>query len=236
LKTVLLTGAGGGIGHALLSALAADDAYRVIAVTRPAPSAGSETTPETTENSGRLIRKTADLSSFAEISNLEASIARGNIDLDWLVFAHGFIDSETVLEKQRPEDIATTFQVNVLSVIHLCQLFLKHMSKGGGILCLSSTAGLEANGRYAAYSASKAAVNNFMEALARNRPALTFFTVCAGPTRTAMLEKIGGDLAGGQDVSAVKDLMLRIMTRPGDYKSGDIIVVRDGRVTLGGRL
>jgi hypothetical protein len=51
-----------------------------------------------------------------------------------------------------------------------------------------------------------------------------------------MLEKIGGDLAGGQDVSAVTEVILRIMARPGDYKSGDIIVVRDGRVTLGGRL
>ena len=233
MKTVLLTGAGGGIGHALLSALAADEAYRVIAVTRPPPSAGLQTTPE---NSERLIRKTADLSSFAEISGLEASIARRNIGLDWLVFAHGFIDSETTLEKQRPEEIATTFQVNVLSVIHLCQLLLKHVSNGGGIICVSSTAGLEANGRYAAYSASKAAVNNFMQGLARNRPALTFFTVCAGPTRTAMLEKIGGDLAGGQDVSAVTGVMLRIMAGPADYKSGDIIVVCDGRVTLAGRL
>ena len=233
MKTVLLTGAGGGVGHAVLSALGADDAYRVIAVTRPTPSAESKTGPEDSE---RLIRKTADLSSFAEISGLEASIARSNIDLDWLVFAHGFIDSETMIEKQRPEDIATTFQVNVLSVIYLCQLFLKHMRNGGGIICVSSTAGLAANGRYAAYSASKAAVNNFMQGLARNQPALTFFTVCAGPTRTAMLEKIGGDLTGGQDVSAVKDVIVRIMARPADYRSGDIIVVRDGRVTLGERL
>lgn len=216
-----------------MSSLAADDAYRVIAVTRQAPSAELQTKLESSE---RLIRKTADLSSFAEISGLEASIARSNIDLDWLVFVHGFIDSETEVEKQRPEDIATTFQVNVLSVIHLCQLFLKHMSKGGGIICVSSTAGLAANGRYAAYSASKAAVNNFMQGLARNRPALSFFTVCAGPTRTAMLEKIGGDPASAQDVNAVKDVMLRIMARHGDYKSGDIIVVRDGRETIEGRL
>lgn len=233
MKTILLTGAGGGIGSALLSALTADAAYRVIAVTRPAPSERSQTL---SENSERLIRETADLSSPGGITGLEASIAKRNIKLDWLVFAHGFIDSETMLEKQRPEDILATFQVNVLSVIHLCQLFLKHLGNGGGIICVSSTAGLEANGRYAAYSASKAAVNNFMQGLARNRPALKFFTVCAGPTRTAMLEKIGGDMAGAQDVRAVTDVMLQLLTRPHDYKSGDLIVVRDGEVTLGGRL
>jgi short-subunit dehydrogenase len=206
---------------------------RVIAVTRPMSSAELRPKPE---NSERLIHETADLSSFLGIAALEASVARQDIDLNWLVFAHGFIDSETTIEKQRPEDVATTFQVNVLSVIYLCQLFLKHMSTGGGILCVSSTAGLEANGRYAAYSASKAAVNNFMQGLARNQPALTFLTICPGPTRTAMLEKIGGDFASGQDVSAVTNVMLRIMARQADYKSGDIIVVRDGRVTLGGRL
>jgi hypothetical protein len=51
-----------------------------------------------------------------------------------------------------------------------------------------------------------------------------------------MLEKIGGDMAGAQDVSAVTDTILRLMARPADYKSGDIIVVRDSQVTLGGRL
>jgi NAD(P)-dependent dehydrogenase (short-subunit alcohol dehydrogenase family) len=182
------------------------------------------------------MRETADLASFAEITALEASIAKRNIALDWLVFAHGLIDRETIIEKQRPEDILATFQVNVLSVIHLCQLFLKHLRDGGGIICVSSTAGLEANGRYAAYSASKAAVNNFMQGLARNRPALTVFTICAGPTRTAMLEKIGGDMADAQEVSAVTDVILRLMAGPADSMSGDIIVVRDGQVTLAGRL
>lgn len=221
------------MGHALLSALVAEGACRVIAVTRPTPSAGSQPLPE---NSERLIRETADLSSFAGITALEAAIANKNIELDWLVFAHGFIDSETMLEKQRPEDILTTFQVNVLSVIHLCQLFLRHLRDGGGIICVSSTAGLEANGRYAAYSASKAAVNNFMQGLARNRPGLTLFTVCAGPTRTAMLEKIGGDMAAAQPVSAVTDLMLQLIAEPANQASGDVIVVRDGEVTLAERL
>lgn len=233
MKTVLLTGANGGIGHALLSALVADDAYRVIAVTRPTPSAESPALPE---NSERLILATADLSSFAEIAALEATLAQRNIALDWLVFAHGFIDRETRLEKQRPEEIFTTFQVNVLSVIHLCQLFLKHLRDDGGIICVSSTAGLEANGRYAPYSASKAAVNNFMQGLARHRPALNVFTICPGPTRTAMLEKIGGDMADAQEVAAVTEVMLRLMGEPANYMSGDLIVVRDGQVTLAGRL
>ena len=233
MKTVLLTGASGGIGHALVTALAAEDACRVIAVTRTRP---SEESQSLSGDSERLIRESADLSSFAETSALEASIAKRNIKLDWLVFAHGFIDRETTIEKQRPEEILKTFQVNVLSVIHLCQLFLKHLRDDAGIICISSTAGVAANGRYAAYSASKAAVNNFMQGFAHHRPELTVFTVCAGPTRTAMLEKIGGDMAGAQEVSAVTEVILQLMARPAQYMSGDLIVVRDGEVTLAGRL
>jgi short-subunit dehydrogenase len=233
MQTVLVTGAGGGIGCALVRTLLAGNAYRVIAVTRPKPLADDQAL---LDNCDRLVRKSFDLSSYSEMSKLEAYIAESEIELDWLIIAHGFIDNETVLEDQRPEDIFTTFQINILSVIYMCQLFLRHVSRNGGIICVSSTAGLVANGRYAAYSASKAAVNNFMQALARNRPTLSFFTVCAGPTRTPMLEKIGGNPAAAQDASVVGDVMLQILLRHTDYKSGDIIVVRDGWVTLGGGL
>ena len=75
-----------------------------------------------------------------------------------------------------------------------------------------------------------------MQGLARNRPALFFFTVCAGPTRTAMLEKIGGDFATAQDAAVVAEAVLQLMLRPTDNKTGDVIVVRDGCVTLAGRL
>jgi uncharacterized protein len=233
MQTVLVTGAGGGIGSALVRTLLEGNAHRVIAVTRPKPLADTQAR---LDNCDRLIQKSIDLSSYSEISTLETYIAESKLDLDWLIIAHGFIDDETVLENQRPENILTTFQVNILSVIYLCQLLLRHVKKGGGIMCVSSTAGLVANGRYAAYSAAKAAVNNFMQGLARNRPTLSFFTVCAGPTRTPMLEKIGGDPAAAQDTCVVGDLMFQLMSRHADYKSGDIVVVRDGRVTLGGRL
>lgn len=231
MQTVLVTGARGGIGSAVIRTLLAENAYRIIAVTRPEPLADTEIL---FEGSDRLIHKSFDLSLYSEILKLEASIVEDKLDLDWMIIAHGYIDSEKILENQRSDDILKTFQLNILSVIYLCQLLLRHVN--GGIICVSSTAGLNANGRYAAYSASKAAVNNFMQALARNRPTLSFFTICAGPTRTQMLEKIGGESTAAQDASVVGDLMLQIISQHANYKSGDIIVVRDGRVTLGGRL
>lgn len=233
MQTVLVTGASGGIGSALVRRLLEEDGYRVIAVTRPKPIADDRTRPDAYD---RFVEKQVDLSSYDEMSKLEKYFVERRLNLDWLVMSHGFVDDETVLENQKPEDIAKTFQLNILSVIYLCQLLVRHMNNGSGVITVSSTAGLTANGRYAAYSASKAAANNFMQALARNRPGLSFFAVCAGPTKTAMLEKIGGNLATAQDASVVGEALLRMIAGYTDNKSGDVVVIRDGQVTLAGRL
>jgi NAD(P)-dependent dehydrogenase (short-subunit alcohol dehydrogenase family) len=233
MKTALITGARGGIGSAVIRALLARDDYRIVAATQPDTISDSQVQ---IKDAGKLIQKAVDLSSYDEIAKLGEWISEEKLDFDWLIFAHGFIDDETVLESQRPDDILMTFQLNVLSVVYLCQLLLKHVKKGGGIICVSSTAALSANGHYAAYSASKAAVNNFVQALARNRPDRSIFAVCPGPTKTQMLEKIGGDSNTAQNPTAVSDAVTQIMSQPAEYKSGDIIVVRDGHITLAGRL
>ncbi len=211
MKTILLTGAQGGIGTAIAQILK-QNGNNVIGVDRAE----------------------ADLSSYEDIQKLEKRIAGEGTVLDWSVFAHGFIDSETDLQKQRPENIDATFQLNIVSIVYCAQLFLKHLRKGGGMVFLSSTAALSPNGRYAAYSASKAAVNAFAQALARNRPEQVFYTVCPGPTNTPMREKIADDASQSQPPSAVASVVADLISGKTDYKSGDIIVVRDGNVSKTG--
>lgn len=212
MKTILLTGAAGGIGSATKTALEATGAM-VIAVDR----------------------QDADLSSYDDIKALALRVVK-KTPLDWLVFAHGFISAETELEKQNPEEIKTTFDLNILSVIYLTQLLLPHLRPGGGIVFISSVAGLHPNGRYAAYSASKAAVNAFSQALARNKPAYTFYSVCPGPTNTRMREKIATDAKTSQPPVVVAGLIATLISGASDYKSGDIIVVRDGKISVAAHL
>ena len=205
---ILLTGAGGGIGSATKAALEAAGAH-VISVDR----------------------QDADLASYEETKELSERIAK-DAPLDWLVFAHGFISAETEFEKQKPEEIKLTFDLNILSVIYLTQLLLPSLRPGGGVIFISSSAGLSPNGRYAAYSASKAAVNAFAKALARNKPEHTFFSVCPGPTNTAMRLKIGEDPQAAQPPSAVAHLIAQLVSGAHEYHSGDIIVVREGKASV----
>lgn len=212
MKTILLTGASGGIGQAILGSLEALG-HEVSSVTRDDADMGSYD----------------DIKAFADGLPAEQSF-------DWIVFCHGFIDDETVLEKQTPEDIATTFDVNTLSIVYLTRELLSRVCPGGGIIAISSTAGIGANGRFAVYSASKAAVNIFMQAMARNRSEQKFFALCPGPTSTVMLDKIGGDLAKAQDPREVARVITCIVNGSAPYKSGDVIAVRDGKETVASSL
>lgn len=206
MNTILLTGTQGGIGSATKTMLQAAGA-NIIAVGR----------------------EDADLASYEAIAALADRVTK-DAPLDWIVFTHGFISAETDFEKQKPEEIKATFDINTLSCIYLTQLLLPLLREGGGIIFVSSAAGVEPNGRIAAYSASKAAVNAFCQALARNKPGFAFYSVCPGATNTAMREQVFHDAAKHQSPAVVAELIVQLINGTGDYKSGDAIVVRDGKV------
>ncbi|KKW08126.1 MAG: hypothetical protein UY39_C0001G0006 [Candidatus Kaiserbacteria bacterium GW2011_GWC2_49_12] len=202
---ILVTGASGGIGSAIVEELQKRHCHVI----------GTD-------------RNDADMSSYEDIKHLALSALQEK--LDWVVYAHGFIDAETDLAKQLRENITATFDINTLSNIYLTQMLLSRI--GTGIIFISSTAALSPNGRFAAYSASKAAVNAFAQALAKHRPALTCITVCPGPTMTAMRKKIASDAALSQSPEAVARTVADIISGRSKYKSGDIVIVKDGNDSL----
>jgi len=202
---ILLTGASGGIGQ-------------VVKITLE--TAGHEVVTPTHEE--------VDLINPKEV----AVLAEKTGNIDWLVCSQGFIDQETTLEHMTPENIENTFKVNILSVIYLAQQFLPHLSKDGGIITLSSSAGVNANGRFAPYSASKAAVNSFMQALARNRPEQKFFAVAPGPTNTRMRNRVASDATNQQSPEVVANVVKELLSTTGKYKSGDVLLVKNGETSV----
>jgi len=205
-REILVTGASGGIGSAIVEALQKRDCHVI----------GTD-------------RNDADMSSYEDIKRLALSALQER-RIDWVVYAHGFIDAETDFAKQSRESIMSTFEINTFSIIYLTQMLLPRIDTG--IIFISSTAALSPNGRYATYSASKAAVNAFAQALAKNRPTLTCITVCPGPTNTAMRKKIASDAAFSQSPEAVARTVTDIVSGRSNYKSGNIVIVKDGNDSL----
>ncbi len=142
-------------------------------------------------------------------------VARADIEtdkeFDWLICAHGVINEEDMIE---------TFMANTLSNIHLAQSI-----KTKNIIFISSTSGIKGNSLFPIYSASKAALNAYCKAIASNT---NCYALCPGPTNTKMWRGLG--LEGeAQDPSCVAKAVQIIMD--GEFKSGDIIIVRNGIIT-----
>ncbi len=196
MKTILLTGASGGIGVAIRESLERDG-HTVVATDR----------------------NEVDLASPEAIQELSSKV--GNIDT--IVCAHGYIDTANSFAEQSIEAIQKTFAINTLSVAYLARQF-----PDVDMIVLSSTAALSPNGKYPAYSASKAAVNTLMQNLARHRPEHLYVTICPGATNTKMREKIAHDAAQHQGPGEVASLVSDIISGKESVQSGDIWVMRDG--------
>lgn len=213
MQTILLTGANGGIGSTIKK-IFEQNGDIVIAVTSA----------------------DADLSKFENVQQLAEKILTQTPKIDWLICAHGYIDTKTVLEEQTAQDIEATFAVNSLSLFWLAKEFLSLIPAGGGMVVISSSTGLSPNGRYAAYSASKAAANAFVQAMARNRPEKKFFAVAPGPTNTTMRERVAHDAALMQSPVVIAEEIKKIVADEGDYKSGDVILIKDSAASIASRL
>ena len=209
MKKILVTGADGGIGKAIVAGLQAHG-----------------------HNAISSVHDTTDLTDPTAVQKL---ITQAGV-FDWLVCAHGFIDTTYALQEQSIDAIRHTFNVNTLSLFWLAQAVLPLLHKGGGIIILSSSASMTPSEKYLAYAASKAAANAFVQGLAKSHSDYSFFSVAPGATNTAMREKIANDAAHMQSPSIVADLVIDLIEEKTEYQSGDVILLRDGRRSVASRV
>lgn len=88
------------------------------------------------------------------------------------------------LETHRIEEIEQLLQINFSGLVIACQY--AQVKEGGHVINLSSSAYTKGRKHYAIYSASKAAVVNFTQALAEEKPELRVHAVIPQRTNTPM--------------------------------------------------
>ncbi|MFB7598894.1 SDR family NAD(P)-dependent oxidoreductase [Streptomyces sp. NPDC056160] len=159
-RTVLVTGAGSGIGRATALAFAAEGAQLVVAGRRREPL--DETVALIEEAGGKALAVTADVSRAAEAEALvEAAVERFG-SLDVAVNNAGVFRGGRPLAELPEEDWHTQLAVNVTGVHLALQAQISRMRtqpSGGAIVNVSSTFGAHTTSPgAAAYSATKAAV------------------------------------------------------------------------------
>ena len=154
-RVALVTGGSKGLGAAIVSALA-DSGVSVVSTSRSG----------TGDSDPRIRHVAADVRNPADAARAVEQAVAGFGGLDILInnagVGHFANVADMTLEQWR--DIMDT---NVGGIFHCCQAAIPHLrTRGGGwIINISSLASQNAFAGGAAYCASKAAVNQFSEAL-----------------------------------------------------------------------
>lgn len=183
-KVVLVTGAGGGIGGAVVRRFAAAG-WRPVLTDLSAPAL-----EKAADEAGGAPFRTADLRSRAACAAVVAWAAERLGRLDGLVNAAG-VWREGPTAATSEEDFDVVFDVNVKGLYFVTAAAIPHLKATEGfIVNLSSDAGLQGNTGAAVYCASKGAVALFTKALALELApdGVRVNAVCPGDVASPMLD------------------------------------------------
>ncbi len=159
-RRVAVTGAGGGIGSAIVHRLAADG-VEVVALDRQ----GLESLPEF------VTKLPVDLTSAESVAEVVAQLYRDDERPVDLVNSAGIVENDVAAEDMPIAQFDAVYAVNVRGVFLTCQAFGRELlARGGGaivnIASMSGNAIVNFPQKQSAYNSSKAAVSALTRSLA----------------------------------------------------------------------
>ena len=183
-KVALVTGAARVIGRVIALRLASDGAAVVVNYSGSAQQA-QETVIVIEQGGGRAAAVQADVSKVGDVKRLFDACLGTFGRLDILVNNAGVMFTKPVAEVSE-EEFDHIFAVNVKGAFFCCREAARRMAEGGRIVNLSSSTTALMLPGYAAYDATKGAVEQFSHVLAKELgpKGITVNMVSPGPTDT----------------------------------------------------
>ena len=227
MKKALVTGASRGLGRALAGGLAAAgytlliDARDGQALARAAAAIRAGTP------GAEVTALPGDITDPAHRAALRE--AAGEIDL--LVNNAGTLGAAPLpaLADYPLGELRAAFEANVIAPIALTQLFLPVLrERGGGILNITSDAGVEPYAGWGGYGAAKAALEQASNVLAAEETAIRVWWVDPGDLRTRMHQAAfpGQDISGRPLPESVVPAFVRLVTERlpgGRYRAAELV-------------
>ena len=185
-QVALVTGAARGIGRAIALRLAKDGAAIVVNYSGSLQQA-QETVSLIEGGGGRAVAIQADVGKVADVRRLFDATSDTFGRLDILVNNAGAMFTKPVADVNE-EEFDRIFAVNVKGTFFACQEAAKRMTRGGRIINFSSSTTALMLPGYAAYVATKGAVEQLSHVLAKELGprGITVNVVSPGPTDTEL--------------------------------------------------
>ncbi len=190
----VVTGAGGGIGQAVVTSLAAQG-MKVAALDLD-QKALDRVVSELVESGARVRAYCADVTSGAGVEQVVDQIERDLGPIDYLVNAAGILRTGAAVTLSEA-DWSATFAVNTTGVFNMSRAVVSRMMRrrSGAVVTIASNSAHTPRWHMAAYAASKAAAASFTKTLGLEAApyGIRCNVVAPGSTDTAMLTSLWAD-------------------------------------------
>lgn len=228
-KSVLITGASGGLGGSLVEEFAAGG-WRVIATDKLGPKAGSAADAFVDADLADIARDEAACSAVVE----KVFAACGDAPLACLV-NNAAVQRLGRLEALSHQDIVESIDVNLIAPFILAKGFAPALTKNAGsILNIGSVHGQATKPEFSAYATSKAGIHGLSRALAVELgPSIRVLTVAPAATATDMLKS--GFEGREEAFAALEDVHpLRKIATPSEIARLAVLMASDAAAFMTG--
>lgn len=223
-KTVIVTGAGGGIGEGYAKACAARGMNVVIA--ELSEEGGQRVAGEINETGGSALFVKTDVGNEASANACADACVEKFGGIDYLI-NNAAIFGDMKIEGYLNVDmdyLEKFMRINAHGAVFMTRAVVEHMTKGGGgaIVNQSSTAAWMSMGFY---GVAKLALNGITQSLARELGwrKIRINAIAPGPTETPALRNTAGDYAD----EIVKALPLARLGKPKDMADAALFLLSD---------